>query len=353
MSIGKPMGDNNMDEKSVESISVERVLEILRSSGSAAGVGNAPQREITICGHMNPDGDALGSILALNALLTAMGHNVVNLLPTRSDAPALYDFFDNYNFTFAADYKKIPDLFIAVDSPNKIRLGDGVEVFDRAIDSLVIDHHPGYSGFGKHYFGDATASATGILVWEIVKASGLSVTENMANYCYVALMTDTGHFAFQNTNAQSFVAAGEMVVAGADPALSSSLVYDSRSIGALELDSRLISRISFAGNGKVVYSWVTQNDFEELQITRDETEGLPTILRSVQGTEIAILLREEKNRIRVNLRAKGHCDVGAFAKRFDGGGHKAAAGFTMYSTLSEAEELILREADSFFIAGTT
>jgi phosphoesterase RecJ-like protein len=139
-----------------------------------------------------------------------------------------------------------------------------------------------------------------------------------------------------------------MVALGVNPALASTQVYDSRSVGALELDSRLISRIAFAGNGRVVYSWVTEKDFEELNISRDETEGLPSILRSVEGTEVAILLREEKGRIRVNLRAKGECDVGAFAQRFDGGGHKAAAGFTMHSSLKEAEELILKAAGTCF-----
>jgi phosphoesterase RecJ-like protein len=95
----------------------------------------------------------------------------------------------------------------------------------------------------------------------------------------------------------------------------------------------------------VVYSWVTEEDFRELRVSRDETEGLPTILRSVRGTEVAILLREETGRVRVNLRAKGTCDVGEFARRFDGGGHKAAAGFTLEIPLDEARALILKEAD--------
>ncbi len=320
-----------------DSLSVEQTLTFL-----------SEPRKTVLCGHLNPDGDALGSILALGALLEAMGHTVTKLLPKGSRAPKLYDFFEGYEFVAAADYTGTPDLFIVVDAPNKERLGEAASVFDRAVETLVIDHHPDYTGFADRYLGDVEASATGLIIWSLIKAGAVSVTPAMALSCYVSLMTDTGHFAFQNTTAEAFFAAGEMVAAGVNPSWANTLVYDSRSIGSLELDSRLISRLAFAGGGKVVYSWVTLADFEELGISRDETEGLPTILRSVQGTEIAILLREEKSKIRVNLRAKGDCDVGAFAHRFGGGGHKAAAGFTTYGTLKEAEAMILKEADAYF-----
>jgi phosphoesterase RecJ-like protein len=136
-----------------------------------------------------------------------------------------------------------------------------------------------------------------------------------------------------------------MIACGVDPADVSMKVYDSKPLAALKLDARLIARIAYAASGRVVYSWITENDFKELKVSRDETEGLPTILRSVRGTEVAILLREEEGRIRVNLRAKASCDVGEFARRFDGGGHKAAAGFTLATTLDEAKRLILKEAD--------
>ncbi|HBT95076.1 MAG TPA: recombinase RecJ [Coriobacteriia bacterium] len=324
-----------------DSLSVEQTLALLEEP-----------REVVLCGHLNPDGDALGSILALAALLETMGHTVTKLLPKGDKAPGLYDFFDGYEggykFTAAGAYGKTPDLFIVVDAPNKDRLGEAVEVFDRAGDTLVIDHHPDYTGFANHYLGDVGAPATGLLVWKLIRACKATITPVMAMGCYVSLMTDTGHFAFQNTTADAFIAAGEMVAAGVSPSLANTLVYDTRSIGSLELDSRLISRLAFAGGGKVVYSWVTLADFEELGISRDETEGLPTILRSVKGVEIAILLREEKSKIRVNLRAKGDYDVGAFAHRFGGGGHKAAAGFTTYGTLKEAEAMILEEADTYF-----
>jgi phosphoesterase RecJ-like protein len=302
-------------------------------------------REVAICGHVNSDGDSLGSALALASLLRAKGHRVTILLANGTKAPKLYEFLADYEFVPAADYSADPDLFIAVDSPNKERLGDAIAVFDRAADTLCIDHHPDYNGYAAHYLGDAQAAAAGLLVWRLINATDVTPTREMAEYCYVALITDTGRFSFQNTNADAFAAASEMIAAGVDPSLESMRVYDSKSLASLKLDARLISRIEYAAGGRVVYSWVTEEDFRDLKVSRDETEGLPTILRSVEDTDVAILLREETGRVRVNLRAKATCDVGEFARRFDGGGHRAAAGFTLNRTLEEAKALILKEAD--------
>ena len=301
--------------------------------------------EIALCGHVNPDGDALGSALALGVFLRAQGHRVTNLLAKGKNAPELYAFFENYDFMPAAEYDLVPDLFIAVDVPNKERLGDAIPIFDRSVKTLVIDHHPDYSGFGDLYYGDPSASATGILVWRLVLASNIPASYEMAEYCYVALITDTGRFSFQNTTAEAFRAAGEMVALGVDPSKASRLVFDSLPMGSLKLYSRLISRITYAAEGRVVYSWVTEDDFEELGVSRDDTEGLPTILRSVKGIEVAVLLREEDSKVRVNLRAKGTCDVGEFARRFGGGGHVAAAGFTLEASLEEAKALVIKEAN--------
>jgi phosphoesterase RecJ-like protein len=156
-------------------------------------------REIAICGHVNPDGDALGSTLALAALLRAKGHTVTTLLAKEKKAPELYAFFTHYDFTPVADYTATPDLFIAVDLPNEERLGDARKAFDCAPHTLVIDHHPNYTGFGDYYLGDTNASATGLIIWRLIRASGVSISPEVAEYCYVALITDTGRFSFQNT----------------------------------------------------------------------------------------------------------------------------------------------------------
>jgi len=294
------------------------------------------EKTVAICGHVNPDGDALGSALALAALLRAKGCAVTCLLAQDRLAPMLYRFLDNYEFTPALHYTATPDLFIAVDAPSASRIGDSVAVMERSHDTLVIDHHPDYLHYANHYLGDTASPATGLLVWQLIEASGITPTRAMAAYCYVALMTDTGRFAFQNTTVEAFRAAARMLDCGVDPAQMSANVYENKSFASMQLESRLIDRMRFCRDGRVVYSWVDEQDFKDLGVTRDDTESLPNVLRSIIGVEVAALLREEDNSVRVNLRAKNGCDVGAIARNFGGGGHAAAAGLTLDVTLEHA-----------------
>ncbi|MDR1713756.1 MAG: DHH family phosphoesterase [Coriobacteriales bacterium] len=302
-------------------------------------------QEVAICGHTNPDGDALGSNLALAAWLRARGAKVTSLLAKLPKGPNLYSFLPGYDFVPASEYTGTPDLFVVVDTSTKERIGDGAAVFDRAGQTLVIDHHPDFDGFSPNYFGEPDSPATGLLVWRLLKASGQPITQRMAEYCYVALMTDTGRFSFQNTTQEAFTAAGEMVALGVDSAMMSREVYENRSYSAMLLDSRLVERMRFAGNGAIVYSWVSEADLEELNLSRDETEGLPTLLRSVRSVAMAVLFREEENGVRVNLRAKYGCDVGALAREFGGGGHRAAAGISLEMPLEQAINTIIPRAE--------
>ena len=298
-------------------------------------------RTVALCAHVNPDGDALGSSLALAELLRAYGCEATCLLAQNQPAPALYDFLEGYEFTSASVYTAAPDLFIALDTPTLSRLGDGVAVFERSAKTICIDHHPDYSGFAGAYYGNHEAAATSSLIWSIIKGSGLDITQGMANCCYVGLMTDTGCFSFQNTNERAFRDAAEMVACGVDPSRMSMNVYESKSTGALKLESRLIERLRFSPDNAIVYSWVDEHDLCEFDINRDDTEGLPTLLRSIAGAQVAMLLRVEKGGVRANLRSRGSCDVGELARRFGGGGHQAAAGVTLNESLDDAIAILL------------
>ncbi|MDR2197040.1 MAG: DHH family phosphoesterase [Coriobacteriales bacterium] len=326
----EPLPDCSGEEPLPDSINLAEALAFLDGPGEAV-----------VCGHTNPDGDALGSNLALAALLRARGFRVTSLLAQDTPPPGLYTFLEGYEFVSASSYEGAPDLFVSVDAPNLERLGDAQSVFKRSKRTLCIDHHPDYNGFADAYFGDSSACATGILIWRLLKASGIPISKGIAECCFVALVTDTGRFSFQNTDAETFAAASEMISAGVEPSFINLMVYDQKPMAALELDARLISRIGFADEGHVVYSWVDENDFIELGLKRDESEGLPNILRSVKGIDIAILLRQEGDATRVNMRAKGSCDVGAIARRFGGGGHRAAAGFTVKKPLNETLAALL------------
>ncbi|MDR0501611.1 MAG: DHH family phosphoesterase [Coriobacteriales bacterium] len=289
-----------------------------------------------ICGHVNPDGDSLGSSLALAALLEQLGISAIKLLAQDRPSPHIYSFLDNYEFVPAVAYKDVPDIFFLVDAPSLGRIGDGAEVFKRARRTVVIDHHPDYEGAGDIYYGDVKSPATGSLIWKIIAASGVAPTLAMAKACYIAIMTDTGRFSFQNTNAEAFEFAAQMIRLGVEPTDVSQRVYENKSLGVVQLESRLVQRMQFLRAGKVAYSWIAEQDFNELGIERDDSEGLPTILRSIKGVQVAVLLREEEGSVRVNLRSRSCCDVGTFARENGGGGHRAAAGITLNMSLEEA-----------------
>jgi phosphoesterase RecJ-like protein len=315
----------NTAEKCSQQLTLQETLERIKGA-----------HEIAICGHVNPDGDALGSNLALAALCRALGKNVTSLLAQDQPAPELYQFLPGYDFTSVAHYDKTPDLFVSVDSPNDVRIDEAIQVLKRAKVSLAIDHHPNYESFTTYYYSDPTASATGSIIWQLIIKSGVCISKEMAMYCYVALMTDTGRFAFRNTTQQTFLDASQMIEAGADPAYISRMVYENKQLAAMKLESRLVERVQFAGDGAVVYSFVTEQDMRELGVSRDATEGLPTILRSVRDGKIAALFREEDGGVRINLRSNGSFNVGEFAFLYGGGGHAAAAGISLKTTLTQA-----------------
>jgi len=313
------------------SLTYEEALEVFKAAHT-----------IAISGHVNPDGDAIGSALALRELLEAMGKEAVVLLGQDDAAPELYEFLPGYEFVLASAYEATPDLFVVVDAPTLKRLGTAERLISDAGDTIVIDHHANYGDFAHYYLGDATASATSSIIWGIIKASGVEPTVSMATYCYVGIMTDTGRFAFHNTSSRTFQDVAEMVELGVSPAIMSEKVYENKTVGMMRIEALALERMQFSHNGSVGYSFILQEDLEALGIKRDATEQLPTILRSIKGVEVAALFREEGTEgVRVNLRSRKGFDVGAFACTFGGGGHAGAAGLTIDLPVQEAVSLIV------------
>lgn len=308
-----------------------------RTTEEVLAVLNAAQT-IAISGHVNPDGDALGSAMALRELLWAMGKEVDILLGHEAPPPELYAFLPNYDFIYESEYAKTPDLFIAVDASTAKRIGTTERLIHTAGTTLVIDHHANYEGFAEHYYGDTTAPATASLVWKIIKESSVEPTRAMAVYCYVGIMTDTGRFAFMNTDRTAFADATEMIDLGVDAAELSQQIYQNKCLPAMRLEALVVDRIKFSGgHNEVICSYILRDDLTALGLTRDNTEQIPTILRSVRGVEVAVLFRDEgEEGVRVNLRSRGAYNVGAFACALGGGGHAGAAGVTLAMPLEEA-----------------
>ena len=179
----------------------------------------------------------------------------------------------------------------------------------------------------------AAAAATGQIVWALAKVLLDEPSADGALCCYVGLMTDTGRFSYDNTSPEALRDAADMIEAGVDPSDTARLVYQNRSAASLAIEARAMSRITTANGGRVAYAWVTDEDFEELGVLPEEAESLPDAVRILADIEVAVLLRQHADEVRANLRAKTGFDVGAVARTFGGGGHRAASGFSWNGTI--------------------
>ncbi len=306
------------------------------------------EHSIAICGHLNPDGDCLGCVLALTLALRSCCFEVTPLLATR-ECPGLYDFLDGYEWlTPACEYHESPDVFIMVDVPSLQRIGDGEYVYKRAKKTLLIDHHQGKGSFADVAYVDDTAAAAGILVWDFIEQAGITLTPEIATCCYTALVTDTGRFQFQNTNPAALRAAADMAQAGANPSEIARYVYQRRSLAAIQLNALVMRRMEMLFDGKAVISWVCESDFKNLGATKDDGDSLIDQIRQLAGIEVAVMLREQGPIVRGSIRSKTDRDVSLIAAKMGGGGHKAAAGFSIKGGLDKARAVVIAHLKESF-----
>jgi phosphoesterase RecJ-like protein len=297
---------------------------------------------VVICGHYRPDGDSIGSVLGLALALREQGIVAIPTLADAADPPKTYRWLPGFALYVAADDLEVPAVFVSLDCPNPDRLGVAQSLARSAETLIVLDHHPDAQPFGAINALDPKAAATGQMVWHLLKALDVEFSDEVAQCCYVALLTDTGRFSYQNTTPEALRDAAEMIDAGADPAEAAKWAYQTRSKESLALEARVMSRLKCANGDKVSYSWVTDADFEETGAAPEEAEHLPEAIRVVSGIEVAVLLRQRGDEVRGNLRSKGTFDVSAVAHRFGGGGHVAASGFTVKdSTVDDTLALLL------------
>lgn len=303
-------------------------------------------RTIVLGSHTSPDGDALGSELCLAALIR--NHwpekRVACLLADPKGVPRHLAFLPGAEELRSPEgFRETPDLFIAVDLSVASRLACAQGVMERAKEVYVLDHHPTEHPFGTHGMTRADAAATGVMVLEYALYLGEPLDAAMATQLFCAVMTDTGRFQYQNANAEAFWAASELVAAGANPSEVALPVYQSMRLCYLHLESIVMGRIATRLGGRIAYSWVLWEDFEATGCGEDEAEGLVDSVRCVEGSEVALLLRQTpEGSFRGNLRSKGALDVSGVALELGGGGHAAAAGFTLGRvSLEEALERTL------------
>ena len=296
---------------------------------------------VVVCAHVRPDGDAVGSVLAMTLALRENGIAAVPTLADPEDAPRTYSFLPGFGLYVPAAQLDAPQVFVSLDSPNFDRLGAAADLARKADTLVVLDHHPDTLPYGDVNVIEPTAAATAQMVWRFARELDRPPTTDVARCCYAGLITDTGRFSYDNTSADAFRDAAEMVEAGVDPADTSRLVYQNRSASSLAMEARAMSRLTLANNGHVAYAWVTDEDFADLGTPPEEAEGLPDAVRVLGGIDVSLLLRQRGDEVRVNLRAKTGFDVGSVARHFGGGGHRAASGMTWDGTIGTLLPVLL------------
>jgi len=298
---------------------------------------------IAVCAHTRPDGDAIGSVAALSGALRAAGHQVTSLLADNAAVPQAYRWMPqaaDFVSAHRLDKTTVFDLFIALDTPELARLGEAGHFCRTARSQVLIDHHPVRIPYSQLMLAVTDAAAVGQLVWELLPDLGLTRDAEIATACYVALVSDTGSFAFSNTNEDALADAAAMVAAGARPDVIAYEVFGRKPLAALKLDELILSRITLENEGAVVTSWYGHEDLERLGVSADWTESLVDLIRVVDGTQVAVLLVNGAQGGRVSLRSGGGFDVSAVATRFGGGGHHAAAGITWPDAAATCDDIL-------------
>src|SRR5713226_1270738 len=297
--------------------------------------------------HENPDGDALGSLLAAELALEQLGKDTVMVL--HGDAPLPGE----YGFMPLADLqRRWPDdvaerVLLAVDCANESRIADP-EVLGRVPLSINIDHHHDNTRFGRINLIVADASSTGEVLRDVFRELGVKLTPDIAEALYIALVTDTGRFQYTNTTPKALRLAAELVEAGANVHRVFQGVYESVQFAKLKLLARALDRAQIYEGGRIVVSYLLRTDFGEVGAVEPYSEGIIDYLRAVEGAELAVLIREpprqEGPTRRVSLRASvDELDVSKIARASGGGGHRQAAGFSSEESIEAITDFVRRE----------
>ena len=296
--------------------------------------------------HENPDGDALGSLLASKLMLEQLGKDVVIYLAGESKLPREYQFMDLGDLQRQVPADATERVLLAVDCANERRLGPDPSLVERAPVVIDIDHHHDNSRFGQFNHIDASASSTGEILSDLIHELGTELTPEIAEALYIAIVTDTGRFQYSNTTAKALRLAAELVEAGADVHAIFRRVYETVQFAKLKLLARALERAQIYDGGRLVVSYLLRSDFTDIGAAEAYSEGIIDYLRAVEGADMAALIREPRDgpARRISLRASNdELDVSAIARKSGGGGHRQAAGFSSDDSIEEITEFIKRE----------
>jgi phosphoesterase RecJ-like protein len=306
-------------------------------------------KHILVASHSEPDGDAVGSLLALGLALSRIGKQTTWYIA--SAIPAVYQFLPGVDrIQRSLQSPETYDVAIVLDCGDLSRTGENWSSVGQVAVLINIDHHVSNAGFGSHQLIDLQACATAEIVHRLIKSLAIPLDKNIATCIYTGILTDTGSFRFSNTNAAAFAISLEMTDLGVDPYEVAQRVFGSYSLGRIKLLNLALNSIEISHNGKLSMMTITRSMLEDTQTQQEDVDGLINYARRIEAVRVAALIQEQsKDRaptdgcacFHVSLRSDGSVDVAAMAGTFGGGGHISAAGFQIESTLADIKSKLI------------
>jgi bifunctional oligoribonuclease and PAP phosphatase NrnA len=307
----------------------------------------AKKNRIYVVCHLRPDGDSLGSLLALTRALEKLDKKVIALCA--DPVPENYQFLPGADRVSASLPEWPADILIAVDCDGLNRAGALAKELAKVPKIIDIDHHATEQAFGDVRVIDPSAAATAVIVYHLLQAISTPPDADIAACLYCAILTDTGRYSFPNTNPEAFSVSHALVAAGANPAEIAAQVYENRTASSRLLLGLALCRLKFDATRRIAWACLEQEDFRRAGASERETEGIIDEIRRVQGLQVAILFTSANSEIHISMRSKRGVgsdkhevvDVGQIALQFGGGGHREAAGCNIPGPMTKAVEKLL------------
>ncbi|SDK47142.1 DHH family phosphoesterase [Natronincola ferrireducens] len=300
--------------------------------------------KIAVISHIQPDGDSLGSLLAMGMALKTLCSNIY--IYTNDIFPRKYYFLPGHQYIeeYNEDNNLFFDICFVLDCGDPQRLGYSKNILDKSKTIINIDHHISNTEFGNINILDPQASSTCEMVYNLLKDYNFQFNQEIATCLYTGIATDTGNFVYDNTTSYTHRIVAELMEYKIDLHEISYNLYQNKSLKNIKFLGYILNHMEIEFAGKVAIITVDQNLMKEFDITPNDIDGVINYARDIEGIEIAILLKESsQNEVKVGFRSKSYVDVSALARKFGGGGHKKASGATMLGELVEVRKKIEKQ----------
>src|SRR3954464_303188 len=309
---------------------------------AAAAIEQAPL--VALACHVTPDGDALGSMLALHLLGRSQGKSSVASWPEPFVVAPHYTYLPGLDtVTKPNDFPDAPAVMVTFDCGSLDRLNELAEPAREAGELIVVDHHATNERYGSVNLLDADAAASAVMVHRLAQRLGWPLTRDVAICLYTGIVTDTGRFQYSNTSPEVLEMATELSRFDLPIADMSRQLFEEHRFAYLKLVACVLERAQLDSDRRFVYSWILASDLESFGVEMDEAEGMIDLVRRTAEADVSCVLKESSEGTKVSLRSVTDFDVAAIALKFGGGGHRAAAGFTDARPVSEVLEAIRAE----------